>query len=526
MQIIIDLILFFIALIILLQMIIWIWRLWLAEVAENKNDAIILEIKIPKIVDKSPKAMELILETMIQTAGVSTWYKRTILGNKPVHFALEIASSEGDVKFYIRTRQRFKQLIENAFYAQYPGIQVIEVDDYMGKIFYDHRSTSVSVWGQEYSLTQKFDLPQTNSKRVNAKDRGDDLSMSADIVPLRTYMDFGLDKDPKDQYKIDPLIPILEWLNSMGPGEYGYYQILVQQEDKFDDINFEKNYLCKSTGETFNSSELGKEYIDSLRLSDVKVIRVGDKVYDDYGNVRKTTIKEKEKYIDEDGKEKTREVSKEVDMTYGEKFFTKDELHAGFKIVTMKEGDFNIAQEIKDRIKLVKNKQDKTRMRAIVRSMYVHENGKAQRIGENIATSFVLMRPFGAPGYNSFAPNPTDPYDNEWDNYRNKLVPWRSEEFFHSFVEREGFVEHIEPRKRLDTFYDFYFFKYSMKLRIMLRTFYEIIFHPTHHPRTKIMTLSLEEIATLWHIPGSNVDTPGIDKIDSLRSASPTNLPV
>ena len=32
---------------------------------------------------------------------------------------------------------------------------------------------------------------------------------------MKTYVDFGLDKDPKEEFKHDPLTPILEWFGSL-----------------------------------------------------------------------------------------------------------------------------------------------------------------------------------------------------------------------------------------------------------------------------------------------------------------------
>ncbi|MDI9354755.1 MAG: hypothetical protein QM532_00705 [Cyanobium sp. MAG06] len=204
-------------------------------------------------------------------------------------------------------------------------------------------------------------------------------------------------------------------MNSMGPGEFGYYQILLQPEDKFDGGNFSKNYACSTTGEEFTSKELGNEYVESLRLGGgYKLIKVGDIIYDDYGNPRKTSKKIKEKYIDPaDGKEKERDVTVEENMKYGDNYFNADEKKQGYKIVYLsKENEQNIKQEIKDRIKQVGNKLGKTRMRSIIRAMYIADKSHSNKV-QNIQTTLALMRPFGSPGYNSFSPTPTSPFDND-----------------------------------------------------------------------------------------------------------------
>ncbi len=49
-----------------------------------------------------------------------------------------------------------------------------------------------------------------------------------DAYPIKTYIDYGLDKDPKEEFKIDPLTALLEYLAILKTGEQVWIQILVQ----------------------------------------------------------------------------------------------------------------------------------------------------------------------------------------------------------------------------------------------------------------------------------------------------------
>jgi len=51
-----------------------------------------------------------------------------------------------------------------------------------------------------------------------------------DAYPIKTYVDYGLDKDPKEEFKIDPMASLLEFLGSLKPGEHAWYQIIIQQD--------------------------------------------------------------------------------------------------------------------------------------------------------------------------------------------------------------------------------------------------------------------------------------------------------
>ncbi len=53
-----------------------------------------------------------------------------------------------------------------------------------------------------------------------------------DVYPIKTYIDYGLDKDPKEEFKIDPITPVVEYLGSLKPGEQVWIQILIQPHRK------------------------------------------------------------------------------------------------------------------------------------------------------------------------------------------------------------------------------------------------------------------------------------------------------
>ena len=97
------------------------FKFWLMGVQQsflNKvgQDTIMLEIRLPRIIDKSPEAFEIASHAFRQTGGIGNAYSRVFKGAMPAQFSLEIASIEGEVKFYIRTHKKFKQLISNNLY--------------------------------------------------------------------------------------------------------------------------------------------------------------------------------------------------------------------------------------------------------------------------------------------------------------------------------------------------------------------------------------------------------------------------
>lgn len=463
---------------------------------------VMLEIKLPREIMKSPFAMEVALASLAQGGGVGTWYARNFQGALVGYSSLEIASLEGTIHFYVRIQSKFRSLVEANLYAQYPGIEIFEAEDYTSLIRYHHLSNEVDTWGATYSLSRKW-TPINEKKGEEYKDKkGEKIKMPADYLPIKTYVDYGLDKDPKEEFKTDPITPLLEFLGSLGKGEYGWYQVLVQDAGKFNDEDFPKTYLNQATHEHMNLADMANARKKQIRTSGYLTSKTP--VYDEYGELKMRDLK------DSDGK-----------------IIGKEQIKYKFeeaKAVSKKDPD--LTQEEKDEIEMINQKLSKPVLRAVIRMMYVYR--KEAFNGGNIQNIISIMRPFNhtkSTG-NAFSPNPCDPYAYPWENTRGRRTPWRKEEMFEAYVEREGFFPHVGPRPGLDKFEDVWLWGSSMRTRKLLRMIIEAIMYPFDHPQaTDVISLNTEELATLWHFPGTVAGTPTLPRIDSTKGVAPTNLP-
>ncbi len=183
-------------------------KLWFAYIRADyirkSFDFIILEVRLPRVIDKTPLAMELVLQALYQ-GGTGNWLEQWWGGKVKPWFSLEIVSTEGSVKFLIRTPSKFKKIIESHIYAQYPAIEVVEVKDYVSLAPYLHEANEWSMWGCEFGLTKP------------------------DPYPIKTYVDYGLDKQgTKEEFKSDPITSVIEFMGSIGRGQQIWMQILVQ----------------------------------------------------------------------------------------------------------------------------------------------------------------------------------------------------------------------------------------------------------------------------------------------------------
>lgn len=181
------------------------WETWVFYVRAlffAKTSHVLLEIKLPREIFKSPKAMEFCIISLNQTVGEKNWFEKYWQGKVRAWSSLEIVSIDGSVHFFIWTRKAMKNLIEANLYSQYPGIEIYEVPDYTLPVNYD--SSINTMWATEYDLSE------------------------SDVFPIKTYIDYGMDKDPDEEYKIDPMTPLIEFMGSLNKGHQAWVQIILR----------------------------------------------------------------------------------------------------------------------------------------------------------------------------------------------------------------------------------------------------------------------------------------------------------
>jgi len=208
------------------------WPLWVRYIRAKFSYSLkytLLELRLPKDVFKSPLAMEVVLQAIHNTANGSA-YAQYWKGEYRPFYSLEIASVEGQIKFYIWTEDRRKLGVVSALYSQYPGIEITEATDYSQSVHFDPKT--MKVWAANYKYTK------------DAK--------KGEHYPIKTYVDYGLLDDPKEELKVDPLVPVLEFLGHVGPNQQIWIQLIVQAHIKND---HEHGTLWKKTDKWKKESE-------------------------------------------------------------------------------------------------------------------------------------------------------------------------------------------------------------------------------------------------------------------------------
>lgn len=187
------------------------WQMWMRYIQLHfvqKQGGVLLEIKLPPDIQKSPRAMEVIFSQLHLPGGSKNFIEAFWDGKVRPWFSLELVSIGGDVHFFIWTPEKLRNIIEAQIYAQYPTVEIYEVPDYTYPMVHDPNKWSM--WGTYFKLT-------------------DD-----DVYPIKTYVDYKLDQQEgvDEEFKVDPLTAVIEYLGSLKKGEQAWYQILIQAHRK------------------------------------------------------------------------------------------------------------------------------------------------------------------------------------------------------------------------------------------------------------------------------------------------------
>ncbi len=168
-----------------------------------KSGRTIFEIVLPPEVFKSPEAMEIVFTQVFNAANPDNLMETYLDGKRPLPYTFELVSRGGAVKFYATIPEKFAQGFTDAMYAQYPGVELIPQElDYTAEIPNNLKNLSF--------MSFHF-----------GKKKGSEF-------PIKTYIDFGMDKMPKEEEKVDPMTPMLEVLAGIAPEQQIWVQFHVK----------------------------------------------------------------------------------------------------------------------------------------------------------------------------------------------------------------------------------------------------------------------------------------------------------
>ena len=380
-------------------------------------DARLLELHLPSEITRSPRAIEILLANFWQRNSVGGLDQVYFDGRVRFQMSLEIASIEGQIRFFVHCPEKLVDLVKESLYSQYPGIEIDEVEDYLPQV--DELLLDKICYG--FYWRKKKPAPW----------------------PIATYKTYEHDKNPDEEQKIDPLSVLLEYLGGMSYGESASYQFIIRADTKGD-----------------------------WRSGDALPFKEQEDVHDKVA----ATIKELKESA-------TVEVPRGLNDEGGEQKYSVTNYDPGTP----------------ELIKTFRELDDQDTFEMYVRGLYVAEPTAFK--GYKIANLGAVIKQFSYSGASAIGTSFETGSSDEEDARARVLGPIAKK-----LNERKGF-----KRKRL--------FVRAYKRRSA--------FYPPHTgvaPRALWEVFS-EEVATLFHLPGSVASTPALKRVDSIKSQPPSNLP-
>ena len=247
---------FFILIIVLL--IFWficriIWRHWIDHIKKKylaDQKYVLLEIDVPRYNEQGPEAVERLFSHLAGIKVKPNLIEKYVHGEVQLDISLEITSIEGQIQFLIYTPVQFRDLIEAAVYATYPGVEISEFKDYVQVLPEEFPDEKYDLWGTDLQLYNK------------------------NPYPIRTYPNFEhtLSKELKD-----PMIDLLEILGKLKKGEQVWIQFIIRPAGSD----------CKKQGQEIVKGMMGgKAYSKGLLDKSLGVpVRVGQWISDFFSDV-------------------------------------------------------------------------------------------------------------------------------------------------------------------------------------------------------------------------------------------------
>ena len=244
------------------------------------------------------------------------------------------------------------------------------------------------------------------------------------IYHIKTYVDYGLDKNPKEEEKIDPIAATLEHLANCKASERMWLQILAIPHAK---KSLKAGYLRKQG-----------TWVDDAKK------KINEMMQRDKGNAAPA------------------EFEGQPRLTTGER----------------------------NTVEAIERNTSKLAYETAIRFIYAAP--PEQFNGEPITAGIRAM-------LGSY----------EIGNRNGIGIRWRTDFDYNIFSDYSGKRRILYKKKELDYY----------KMRFYLP-------FDVSGGADQMKVFSVEELATMWHIPGQSIVTPGVARVESLRRDAPSNLPV
>lgn len=200
--------------------------LYASQLKYKKNiDWVLLEIRIPRAIEKGPKAMESFYSALYGLRNSpDKWSEIYLDGEVTRPFSMEIFAKRNSTRLFVRTPRGLKPAVISMIYAQYPDVQIADTEDYMNEFpdnFDDLATLGYDIAGAEMILDKDSAYPVSSYETSESKEG--------------------------DVRIIDSMALMLELLGRLNDNEYVAMQFIIAPEN--DDWKKESEKIVKEIKE-------------------------------------------------------------------------------------------------------------------------------------------------------------------------------------------------------------------------------------------------------------------------------------
>lgn len=208
-----------------------------ASKKDERQKYTMLLIRVSKENETGPLVMEQVFSTIHGIARKINFWER-LKGRSQDRVSFEIAHVDKNIRFYAYFPSRLRSLVEGQIYAQYPNVEIAEVEDYAMEFL----KTGAELAGNAVSLELKLTDP--------------------DIFPIKRYPQF---EDKKAKVAMDSLAAVTSTISKFdNPSDQAWIQFVVRPlEDKWR-LTFIKCIRILSKGIYMNIASLQKIYANAF----------------------------------------------------------------------------------------------------------------------------------------------------------------------------------------------------------------------------------------------------------------------
>ena len=220
--------------IILIKLLFSIFIYWQKKRFKKHAEYCVLSVQVSRENELGPIMAEQIFATIHSTDDRITFGQK-LRGFCVDNISFEIANINKQIKFYVRIPVTYRSLIEGQIYAQYPDVEIKEVEDFAvvqmvevinTKKDNEKKSDSKALIKPEILLGDR--IPKSGIKINTYKGIvGGELSLSSpDIFPIKRYIQF---EDKLKQVAVDPIAGITASISKLNsPYDQAWIQIVCR----------------------------------------------------------------------------------------------------------------------------------------------------------------------------------------------------------------------------------------------------------------------------------------------------------